>query len=349
MKIAIDGMGGDNAPQEIVKGCVEAARMIDDEIYIVGVEDAIRKELKNYISIPGNIKIVNATQVITGEDQPVKAVRAKKDSSLIKAISLVREGICDAVISAGNTGALMAGSLFILGRIKGIERPAIGTSYPQADGSPTFLVDAGANAECKPSQLVQFATMGSIYMEKVIGVENPSVGLINIGTEEHKGTPVLKETYQLLKESNINFCGNIEARDIPYHPADVFVCDGFTGNNILKLTEGMAQRYMALLKDMFKSNVVTKMSAVAMMGKLKELKELMDYSEYGAAPLLGIKGVVLKMHGSSKSNAVKNAIIKGRKYVEENVVGIIDQNVAKYGLENAAKQDDKADAANKGA
>lgn len=339
MKIAIDGMGGDNAPQEIVKGCVEAAKIIDDDIYIVGMEDAIRKELKKDISVPGNIKIVNATQVVTGEDQPVKAVRTKKDSSMVKAISLVREGICDAVISGGNTGALMAGSLFILGRIKGIERPAIGTVYPQADGTPTFLVDAGANAECKPSQLLQFAAMGSIYMEKVLGVENPSVGLVNIGTEEHKGTPVLKETYQQLKESGLNFCGNVEARDIPFHPCDVFVCDGFTGNNILKLTEGMAQRYVALLTDMFKSSFITKMSAVALMGRLKELKKLMDYSEYGAAPLLGIKGAVLKMHGSSKANAVKNAIIKGRAYVEENVVDIIDQNVARYEQKKAGGED----------
>ncbi len=330
MRIAIDGMGGDNAPQEIVKGCVEAARIIDDDIYIVGMEDAVRRELKTYRSVPGNIKIVNATQVITGEDAPVKAVRSKKDSSLVKAISLVREGMCDAVISAGNTGALMAGSLFILGRIKGIERPAIGTVYPQADGTPTFLVDAGANAECKPSHLVQFATMGSIYMEKVLRVENPSVGLVNIGTEEHKGTAVLKETYKLLKDSSLNFCGNVEARDIPYHPADVFVCDGFTGNNILKLTEGLAQRYFGLLYDMFQQNLITKMSAVGVMNQLRELKSLMDYSEYGAAPLLGIKGVVLKMHGSSKSNAVRNAIIKGRTYVEENVVDIISRNVDQY-------------------
>ena len=330
MRIAIDGMGGDNAPEEIVKGCVEAARMISDELYIVGLEEMIRKELKKYRSVPDNIKIVNATQIVTGEDSPVKAVRKKKDSSLVKALLLVKEGKCDVAVSAGNTGALMAGALLMLGRIHGIERPAIGTVYPQTDGRLTFLVDAGANPECKPSQLLQFALMGSIYMERVLDVEQPRVGLVNIGTEEHKGTAVLKETYGLLQKSNLNFVGNVEAREIPYGPADVFVCDGFTGNNLLKLTEGLAQRAIEMIKDLFMANPLTKLSAVAMMKQLKELKALLDYSEYGAAPLLGIKGAVLKMHGSSNANAVRSAILRSRAYVEENVVEIIDQAVEEY-------------------
>ena len=337
MRIAIDGMGGDNAPEEIVKGCVEAAREISDELYIVGIEEAIRKELKKYRVVPDNIKIVNATQVITGEDSPVKAVRKKKDSSLVKSILLVKEGKCDVAVSAGNTGALMAGALLMLGRIRGIERPAIGTVYPQVDGRLTFLVDAGANPECKPSQLLQFALMGSIYMQKVLDVEEPKVGLVNIGTEDHKGTAVLKETYQLLKDSSLNFVGNIEAREIPYGPVDVFVCDGFTGNNLLKLTEGLAQRTIEMIRDLFMTNPLTKLSAVAMMKQLKELKALLDYSEYGAAPLLGIQGAVLKMHGSSNANAVRSSILKSRAYVEENVVSIISEAVDEYG-ETAGKE-----------
>ena len=337
MRIAIDGMGGDNAPEEIVKGCVEAAREISDELYIVGIEEAIRKELKKYRVVPDNIKIVNATQVITGEDSPVKAVRKKKDSSLVKSILLVKEGKCDVAVSAGNTGALMAGALLMLGRIRGIERPAIGTVYPQVDGRLTFLVDAGANPECKPSQLLQFALMGSLYMQKVLDVEQPKVGLVNIGTEDHKGTAVLKETYQLLKNSSLNFVGNVEAREIPYGPADVFVCDGFTGNNLLKLTEGLAQRAIEMIRNLFMANPLTKLSAVAMMKQLKELKSLLDYSEYGAAPLLGIQGAVLKMHGSSNANAVRSAILKSRAYVEEDVVSIINKAVEEYG-EAAGKE-----------
>ena len=342
MRIAIDGMGGDNAPEEIIRGCVEAARQISsDEIYIVGQEDAVRKELKKYRSVPDNIKIVNATQIITGEDSPVRAVRTKKDSSMVKAISLVKEGKCDAVVSAGNTGALMAAALLMLGRIKGIERPAIGTVYPQADGRLTFLVDAGANPECRPSQLVQFALMGSIYMEKVLDVESPRVGLVNIGTEEHKGTPVLRETYGLLKKSGLNFVGNVEAREIPYGPADVFVCDGFTGNNLLKLTEGLATRAVGMIKDMFMANPLTKISGVVMINQIKELKSMLDYSEYGAAPLLGIKGAALKMHGSSKADAVKSAILRSRSYVEENVVEIIDRSVEQY--QELIKETDETD------
>lgn len=330
VRIAIDGMGGDNAPEEIVKGCVDAAREISDELYLVGQEEAIRMELKKIRSVPDNIKIVNATQVITGEDSPVKAVRTKIDSSLVKSLLLVKEGKCDVAVSAGNTGALMAGALLTLGRIRGIERPAIGTVYPQADGSLTFLVDAGANPECKPSQLMQFALMGSIYMENVLDMENPRIGLINIGTEEHKGTPVLKETYQLLRKSGLNFVGNVEARELPFRPAEVLVCDGFTGNNLLKLTEGLAQRAVDMVKDLFLANPLTKLSGVAMSNQLKDLKKKLDYSEYGAAPLLGIRGAVLKMHGSSNAKAVRSAILKSRAYAGENVVEIIDRSVNEY-------------------
>ncbi len=338
MRIAVDGMGGDNAPEEIVKGCVEAVKTTRDEIYIVGIEEEIKRELKKYRFDPARIKIVHASQVISGEDAPVKAVRTKKDSSLVRGIGLVKDGTCDFLVSAGNTGAVMAGSLFVLGRIKGIERPAIGTIYPLLSGGISFLCDAGANAECRPSNLLQFARMGSLYMEKVLGVESPRVGLINIGTEERKGTSVLKETYPLLKGSELNFIGNIEARDIPYGVADVMVCDGFTGNNILKLTEGMAKCSFELIRTLFTKNAAAKLSALMMTGQLRELKKLVDYSEYGGAPMLGVRGCVVKMHGASDADAVKNAILNGRVYVENDVVGLIEEAVREPEIDESEVQ-----------
>lgn len=347
MNIAVDGMGGDYAPQEIVKGCVEASELIgsNDIIYIVGKEDAIKGELKKYKFNHNKIKIVNATEVITNEDAPVKAARAKKDSSMIKGLSMVKEGMCDFFISGGNTGALMAGSLFRLGRIQGIDRPAIGMTYPIINGrrNLSFLVDAGANAECKPKNLMDFAIMGSIYMEKVLDVKNPTVGLINIGVEEKKGTEVLKETLKSLKASDLNFIGNVEGRDIPFGAADVLVCDGFVGNTVLKLTEGLASVMVGQLKSMLMKSVFTKMGALMLAGELKGLKEKLDYSEYGGAPILGVKGPVLKIHGSSSANAVKNAIIKGMPIVENNVIGIISDAIAAREEENASAEQEASE------
>lgn len=338
MRIAVDGMGGDNAPEEIVKGCVEASRLIDDDIYILGPEEIIKKELKKYKFDYNRIKIVNATEVITNDDAPVKAARSKKDSSMIKGLSLVKEGTCDLMISAGNTGALMAGALFRFGRIKGIERPAIGMTYPIIGEGVSLLVDSGANAECRATNLKEFAIMGSVYMNKVLGVSNPKVGLINIGVEEKKGTAVLKEAYQLLKESDVNFCGNVEAREIPFGAADVLVCDGFVGNTVLKLSEGLADKIVHLIKDILTSSVRAKMGAAMMAGQLKELKKVFDYSEYGGAPILGVRGPVIKIHGSSEANAVKNAIIKGIPFVENDVVGIITETISAMDAEAEAEQ-----------
>lgn len=346
MNIAVDGMGGDFAPIEIVKGCVQASELIgrEDKIFIVGIEDVIKKELKKYKFNHSKIKIVGATEVITNEDAPVKAARAKKDSSMIKGLSLVKDGTCDFFISAGNTGALMAGSLFRLGRIPGVERPVIGMIYPIIGGDVSFLVDAGANAECKPKHLLQFARMGCIYMEKVLGVENPSVGLINIGAEEKKGTEMLRDTYKLLKESELNFVGNIEGRDIPYGAARVLVCDGFVGNTVLKLTEGLAQRMMEQLKSILGKDMKTKMGALMLMNEFKSLKAMMDYSEYGGAPILGVKGEVVKIHGSSNAGAVKNAIVKGFPYVGNNVVGIISDAAEARAKEKEADPEELTDA-----
>lgn len=327
MRIVIDGMGGDNAPLEIVKGCVDASTLISDQIIIVGDEARIQAELNKYKYDPNQIKIIHASDVITNEDAPVRAVRTKTESSLVKGITLLRDQRADLFISAGNTGALMAGSLFILGRIQGIDRPAIAATYPIMGKGVALLVDSGANVECKPNNLLEFATMGSIYMQKVLDVDQPTVGLINIGTEETKGTTVIKAAHELLSRSNVNFIGNVEAREVPKGVCDVMVCDGFVGNIILKLTEGLAWNIFKLVKSKFTAGVVPKMGALLLSGKLKELKREFDYSEYGGAPILGVKGAVVKMHGSSGATAVKNTILKGIPYAKNNVVQIIQDSV----------------------
>ncbi len=328
MKITVDGMGGDNAPLEIVKGVVEAAALTKHQIIIVGDESQINSELAKYKYNKEQISVVHASEVITNDDAPVKAVRTKQDSSMVKGINMVKNNEAELFVSAGNTGALMAAGLFILGRIQGIDRPAIASTYPiLGKGGVSLLVDSGANSECKPNNLLEFATMGSIYMEKVLNVKDPTVGLVNIGTEETKGTTILKAAYELLSKSNLRFIGNVEAREIPKGACDVLVCDGFVGNVILKLTEGLAWSILALLKKKFTDGIVSKMGALLLSNKLKELKSEFDYSEYGGAPILGVKGAIVKMHGSSGSTAVKNAILKGIPFAENNVVQMIQNSV----------------------
>ena len=247
---------------------------------------------------------------------------------MVKGINMVKSGEADLFVSAGNTGALMAAGLFILGRIQGIDRPAIASTYPiLGKGGVSLLVDSGANAECKPNNLLEFAAMGSIYMEKVLNVENPTVGLVNIGAEDTKGTTVLKAAHEMLTKSSLHFIGNIEAREIPKGASDVIVCDGFVGNIILKLTEGLAWNILKLLKNKFTDGLVSKMGALLLSNKLKELKSEFDYSEYGGAPILGVKGAIVKMHGSSSANAVKNTILKGIPYAETSVVQTIQNSV----------------------
>lgn len=327
MKIAVDGMGGDNAPAEIVKGCVDAAALIKDEIYIFGDQNIIKKELDRYKYDSKQIHIVHTSEVITGDDTPVRAVRTKTDSSMVKGINMVKNNEMDLFISAGNTGALMAGGLFILGRIQGIDRPALAATYPILGKGVSLLVDSGANSECKPNNLLEFATMGSIYMEKVLNFKKPRVGLVNIGAEESKGTTVLRGAYEMLSKSHLNFVGNVEARDIPSGACDVIVCDGFVGNTILKLTEGLAWSILKLLKSKFTAGTIPKMGALLLSGKMKELKAEFDYSEYGGAPFLGVRGALIKMHGSSNANAVKNTIIRGIPYAENRVVQVIQNSV----------------------
>ena len=331
MKIILDGMGGDNAPEEIVKGAVEAAKEIEDEIIIVGKPDAIEKQLKKCKYKGNQISIAPAQEVITMEDSPVKAIRHKKDSSLVVGLNMLKDGEGDMFVSAGNTGALIVGSRLLLGRIRGIDRPALASIYPDmTGGDPCMLVDAGASSESKARNMLEYGLMGSVYVEKVWGRSNPRVGLVNLGAEEGKGTSVTKDAYPA---SKLNFIGNVEGRDVPKGVCDVIVCDGFTGNVILKLTEGVSLSIFKLIKDTLKSNVKAMVGGALIKSKLSGLKDEFDYEEYGGAPVLGVSGPVIKMHGSSTARAVKSAILRGMPYAEENVVDIIKQemlDVAEY-------------------
>ena len=320
-------MGGDNAPEAIVEGAVLASKEIQHQIAIIGKEDLIKDELKKYKYDEAKIHVINAEEVITNDEAPVRAVRSKKDSSIVKGINMVKSGDGDIFVSAGSTGALLAGGLFILGRIPGIDRPALASIYPIVGGIPSLLVDAGANSECKPNNLLEFGIMGNIYMEKVIGRKNPKVGLVNIGAEAAKGSTLTKAAYSLLEQSDMNFIGNVEAREVPMGACDVIVTDGFTGNVLLKLTEGMALNMLKTLKKRFTDGAKAKLGAALLIDKIRGLKQEFDYSEYGGAPILGVKGPIVKMHGSSNANAVKNTIIKGIPYAEEKVVDIIQNSV----------------------
>lgn len=327
MKIILDGMGGDNAPASVVEGAVLALKEMNHEVVLVGQEELINSELKKYKYDEARITIVDAREIITNDEAPVRAVRSKKDSSIVKGINMVKSGEGDIFISAGSTGALLSGGLFILGRIQGIDRPALASVYPIIGGKASLLVDAGANAECKPNNLLEFGIMGNIYMEKVIGRENPRVGLVNIGSEAKKGSTLTKAAYELLEQSDMNFVGNVEARDVPKGACDVIVTDGFTGNVILKLTEGLAWNILQVIKKKFTEGVKAKLGAALLIDKLSGLKQEFDYSSYGGAPILGVKGPIVKMHGSSSANAVKNTILKGIPYVEGDVVGTIQNSV----------------------
>ena len=328
MRIVLDGMGGDNAPEEMVKGAVQAAELIDEEIIIVGQEDRIRKELKKNRYRGDKIIIAPAEEVITMHDSPVKAIRQKKDSSLVRGLTMLKDGEGDLFISAGNTGALIVGARLILGRIRGVDRPALASIYPNMKTmEPCLLVDAGASSESKAQNLLEYGLMGSIFVEKTWGREKPRVGLVNLGEEETKGNSVTKDAYQRLKASSLNFIGNVEGRDVPKGVCDVIVCDGFVGNVILKLTEGAAISIFSLVKQALMENLKTKIGGALIKSQLMKMKDSFDYEEYGGAPVLGVDGPVMKIHGSSTATSVKNAIIKGIPYARENVVDIIRQEM----------------------
>lgn len=326
MRIIVDGMGGDNAPVEVVKGCVNASNNLGVNILLVGDSSKIEEELAKYDYIKEKIEILHSNDVITNHDDPTLAIRRKKDSSMVMAFNALKEGKGDGMLSAGNTGALLAGGLFIIKRIQGIDRAAIGTVYP-TNKEIAILIDAGANVDSKPEYLRQFGIMGSIYMEHILGRDNPKVGLVSNGVEEGKGNKLVKETHSLLKEAPINFTGNVEARELPGGNIDVIVADGFVGNVIIKLTEGVASFLMEELKQAFGKNLKTKIGAVLLKNELKTLKGKMDYRQYGGAPLLGIQKEVVKAHGSSDAFAIENAIKQLVDYIDRDVIKIIGEKI----------------------
>jgi glycerol-3-phosphate acyltransferase PlsX len=327
MRIAIDAMGGDNSPWAIAEGAMQAAREWP-ELTIVLVGDKARLEPITREK-PANVTLYHAADAITFDDEPVKAVRRKKDSSLVVAARLVHEREADAMISAGNTGALMAAGLLVVGRIPGIERPALAPMIPTLDGVGTLALDIGANMDATPEQLRQYAIMGSIYRSKVDGIAKPRVGLLNVGTEKTKGNEVTKAAFSLLEAAPVHFVGNIEARNVLLGECDVLVCDGFAGNILLKSVEGTASAIFKVLKEEFTRSLVTKAAAAILQPGLKSFKKRLDYSETGGAPMLGVNGLLLKAHGSSDANAIKNAVRQARIAVEGNLVPTISAEISR--------------------
>ena len=326
IKIAVDAMGGDNAPSEIVKGAVEAvSERPDITVCLTGQEDIIKKELEKYTYKKEQIEIVPASEVIETGEPPVNAIRKKKDSSIVVGMNLVKRGEADGFVSAGSSGAILVGGQVIVGRIKGVERPPLAPLIPTEKGF-SLLIDCGANVDARPSHLVQFAQMGSIYMEHVMGVKQPRVAIVNIGAEEEKGNALVKETFPLLKECpGINFIGSIEAREIPHGGADVIVCEAFVGNVILKLYEGVGATMISMIKKGMMSSLRSKIGALLIKPALKSTLKSFDASQYGGAPLLGLKGLGVKTHGSSKANEVKNSIIQCIAFKEQAISEKIGQ------------------------
>lgn len=320
VRVAVDAMGGDNAPAEVIKGAVMAVNE-DDRVHVtlVGNETLLWQQLQKHTYDKKRITVVHAGEVITNEEAPVMAVRRKKDSSIVKALTLVKNKEADAFVSAGSTGAVLVGAQLVIGRLPGVERPPLAPLLPTSKGV-SLLIDCGANVDARASHLVQFAKMGSVYMENVIGIQRPRVAIVNIGTEEEKGNALVKETYPLLKNCNeINFIGSIEAREIPAGYADVVVCEAFVGNVILKLYEGLAGTLVGEIKKGMMSSFRSKLGALLVKPALKETLKGMDASKYGGAPMLGLKGLVVKTHGSSKGEEVKNSILQCIVFKEQQI------------------------------
>lgn len=328
VRIAIDAMGGDHAPSQIVKGALEAAlEMPDVHILLVGDTEQIRANLDG--KMPANLEIVHADDVIGPDDEPVKAVRRKKSSSMVMAGQLVRDGAAEAMLSAGNTGALMTTGLLVVGRLDGIERPALVTMLPTMDDIGVLALDLGANMDAKPEHLLQYAIMGSIYRNKMNGQAKPRVGLLNVGTEAMKGNELTKAAYELLEAAPIHFIGNVEARDVLMRNCDVLICDGFAGNIMLKAMEGTAGTLFKTMRDVFMSSWLTKLAAAVVQPKLRALRKKMDYNEHGGAPLLGIQGLVFKCHGSSDVKAVKNTVRQAKLAIENKLVSSIAAEISR--------------------
>ena len=320
VKVALDAMGGDNAPHAIVQGAIDAVNESKNiKVYLVGKETLVKEELNKYKYDANQIEVVDATEVIEMAEPPVMAIRKKKDSSIVKALHLVKEGTCDAFVSAGSSGAVLVGGQLIVGRIKGVERPPLAPLIPTEKGA-SLLIDCGANVDARPSHLVQFAKMGTVYMESIMGIKNPKVAIVNIGAEEEKGNALVKETFPLLKNTpEINFIGSIEARDIPKGYADVIVCEAFVGNVILKLYEGVGGTLIKKVKEGMMTTLRSKIGALLVKPALKSCLKSFDLEEYGGAPLLGLKGLVVKTHGSSKAIEIKNTILQCETFKEQNI------------------------------
>lgn len=328
VNVAVDAMGGDNAPEEIVKGAVSAVNSREDiAVHFLGKQSAIEVELCKYDYPADRIHVINADEIIQTSEPPVMAIRKKKNSSIVKGMNLVKDGICDAFVSAGSSGAILVGGQFIVGRIKGVERPPLAPLIPTEKGV-SLLVDCGANVDARASHLVQFAKMGSIYMENILKVKNPRVAIVNIGAEEDKGNMLVKETFPLLKSSpDINFIGSIEARDIPRGFADVIVCEAFVGNVILKMYEGVGSALISKIKEGMRSSLRSKLGALLVKPALKQTLKKFDASEYGGAPLLGLNGLVVKAHGSSREKEIMNSIIQCVTFKEQNISKKINEKI----------------------
>ena len=326
IKVAVDAMGGDYAPGEMVAGAVDAVNAKPGiQVLLVGQEQAVTAELSKFTYNKEQIQVVNAAEVIATDEPPVNAIRKKKDSSIVVGMNLVKKGEADAFVSAGSSGAILVGGQVIVGRIKGVERPPLAPLIPTEKGV-SLLIDCGANVDARPSHLVQFAQMGSIYMEHVMGIRNPRVAIVNIGAEEEKGNALVKETFPLLKECpGINFIGSIEAREIPHGAADVIVCEAFVGNVILKLYEGVGATLISMVKGGMMSTLRSKIGALLVKPALRETLKSFDGSQYGGAPLLGLKGLVVKTHGNSKRTEVRNSIIQCVTFKEQDINGKIRQ------------------------
>ncbi len=327
MKIAVDIFGGDNSPSALIDGCVDAAKLYDDVEFVFTGDERI---ITDYMSEKGygssRISIIDAPETITCGEQPTVAIKRKKNSSLVKALELVASKEADAFVSAGSTGAVLAGATLIVRRIKGVKRPALAPVMPTVKG-PVLLIDCGANVDCKPNYLQQFAVMGSAYMKKVCGIDAPRVGLINNGAEAEKGNELTKSAYKLLENTDINFVGNCEARYTMTGDYDVLVCDGFVGNAVLKCTEGVARSVMSIMKQELMASPITKLGALISKSGFKRVKKRMDYTEYGGAPLLGINGCIIKAHGSSNAKAITSAIGQARSYCIGDVTAAIQSGI----------------------
>ena len=340
IRIAVDVYGGDNAPGCVIDGALEALKAMDDvSILFCGAQAEVEGLLNGREYDAQRVSIVDAPDIITNHESPTLAIRRKLNSSMVRAMDLVKKGEADAVVTAGSTGAALAGGIFRMGRIRGIDRPALGPVLPTSGEHPVILIDCGANADCKPDYLVQFALMGQAYMKGVMGIANPKVGLLNVGAEDEKGNELCKAVFPLLKEHpGVNFYGNVEARDVLTGVVQVIVCDGFSGNILLKSTEGAAQLIFGKLKKGLMSSVRSKLGALMVKSALKTVKNELDYEQYGGAALLGVKGALVKAHGSSKGHAYACAIAQAHTMVKGGVVGIIAQS-----LEESGADSDKAD------